>query len=144
MKQAYVAFAVGYIFTLGLGISGMTQPQKVMGFLDFSNWDPALLFVMLGAIGIHAVAYPLIRRRPLPLLDKQWHVPASKKITLKLIFGAALFGIGWGLGGYCPGPAVASLFSGDLRVGLFVGMMLVGMFVYDQIEKWFITHKKTL
>ena len=129
MKQAAVAFIVGIIFALGLGLSGMTQPQKVIGFLDLSDWDPALLFVMVGAVGFHAIAFPIIRRRTSPLLDKKWHLPKHKDVTWRLIFGSALFGVGWGLGGFCPGPALVSIFSADQKVFLFVTMMLVGMVV---------------
>lgn len=136
MKQALAAFAVGLIFAIGLGVAGMTQPQKVIGFLDVMEWDPSLILVMVGAIGVHAALYPLIRKRNSPLLDSKWHVPNRNDITTRLILGAAIFGIGWGLGGFCPGPAVAALASGDTRPFLFVIMMVIGMLVFLRAERF--------
>lgn len=131
-KQNIVSFAVGLLFATGLAISGMTQPQKVIGFLNPWDWDPSLLFVMLGAVGVHLVSYPLIRRRASPLLDTKWHVPTRKDVTTRLIMGSALFGIGWGLAGFCPGPALTSLASGDIRSALFVGAMIFGMLLFKK------------
>ncbi len=136
MNQAGISFIVGLIFALGLGLSGMTQPQKVIGFLDFSAWDPSLLFVMVGAVAVHAITYRLVRRRSSPLLDNEWHVPQRKDITLRLIMGAAIFGIGWGLGGFCPGPAVTALASGEIRAIVFVVMMVIGMLLFIKTEKY--------
>lgn len=134
VKQNAISFTVGLIFAIGLAISGMTQPQKVIGFLNPWDWDPSLLFVMLGAIGVHLLSYPLVRRRPSPLLDTKWHVPTRKDITTRLILGSALFGIGWGLAGFCPGPALTSLASGDVRSFLFVGAMILGMVLFRKTE----------
>ncbi len=131
MKNALSALAVGFIFALGLGLSGMTQPQKVIGFLDlFGHWDPSLIFVMAGAILVHFVMYKLIRKRKSPLLSTQWHVPTKKEITPALIIGAFIFGVGWALGGFCPGPAITSLASFDKTPFVFVISMLAGMFLY--------------
>lgn len=135
-KRNAVSFFVGFLFSLGLTLSGMTQPQKVIGFLDLHAWDPSLLFVMLGAVGVHILAYPLIRRRSSPLLDTKWHVPTRKDITPRLVLGSALFGIGWGLGGLCPGPALTSIATGDLRIILFVGAMIVGMLLFKRTEPY--------
>lgn len=135
-KQNVVSFAVGFIFAIGLAISGMTQPQKIIGFLNPWEWDPSLLFVMIGAIGIHIIAYPLARKRTTPLLDTKWHVPTRKDVTTRLVLGSILFGIGWGLGGFCPGPGVASLASGDLRALLFVGAMVAGMILFKTTEPY--------
>lgn len=135
-KQNAVSFAVGFIFAIGLAISGMTQPQKIIGFLNPWEWDPSLLFVMIGAVGVHIVAYPLVRKRTSPLLETKWHVPTRKDVTARLVFGAILFGIGWGLGGFCPGPGVTSLASGDLRAFLFVGAMMVGMILFKKTEPY--------
>lgn len=132
--QSVVSFGVGFLFAVGLALAGMTQPQKIINFLSVSHWDPSLLFVMLGAVGIHMAAYPLVRRRATPLLDLQWHVPTRNDISPKLLIGAVLFGIGWGIGGFCPGPGVASLFSNDLRSLIFVGAMLVGMYVHRVLK----------
>lgn len=136
VRQNLVAFAVGFIFAVGLALSGMTQPQKVIGFLDPWNWDPALLFVMLGALLVHMLTYPLIRKRASPLLDTKWHVPTRNDVTPRLVVGAAIFGAGWGLGGFCPGPGVTSLASGDLRTVLFVAAMIAGMLAFQKTEPY--------
>lgn len=136
MITLLTSFIVGFIFAIGLGISGMTQPQKVVAFLDlFGSWDPSLLFVMVGAIAIHFVSYKLIRKRKSPLFATDWQVPTKKEITPALIVGSLIFGIGWGLGGFCPGPALASLASLDYRPFIFVGSMLVGMILFKQVDK---------
>lgn len=134
--QALSALIVGFTFALGLSISGMTQPSKVLGFLTIDeNWDPTLIFVMLGAIPVHALTYYFARRRKSPLLDTQWHVPTATKITKELIIGSLLFGIGWGLAGYCPGPALTSLGSGSIQAVYFVAAMIAGMFVHRLFQK---------
>lgn len=136
MKNSIAALAVGFIFAIGLGLSGMTQPQKVIGFLDlFGSWDPSLIFVMAGAILVHFVTYKLIRKKSSPLLSSQWHVPTKKEITPALVIGSFTFGVGWALGGFCPGPAVTSLASFDKGPFIFVISMLVGMFIFKLIDK---------
>ncbi len=136
MRQNLVSFIVGFIFAIGLGISGMTQPQKVVGFLDlFGNWDPSLVFVMIGAILIHLVVYKLFSKRPSPLLSEKWHLPTKKEVTPSLVVGSALFGIGWALAGYCPGPALVSLSSGSIDVAVFVVSMLLGMIIFKITDK---------
>jgi uncharacterized protein len=138
MRNILSAFFGGIIFSLGLGISGMTQPQKVVGFLNvFGNWDPSLMFVMIGAIGVHMIAYKFIMRQPVPLFTMEWHLPDSNEITKSLMGGAIIFGIGWGLGGYCPGPAITALASMQSRPFVFVMSMIVGMFVFHQADKIF-------
>lgn len=112
-----VAFGCGALFALGLVLSGMTQPSKVLGFLDvFGTWDPSLLWVMMGAIGVAAPLTYLVRRRPAPLLAEHYAIPTPRgswrdQMSTPLLVGAALFGIGWGLAGYCPGPALVSTLS---------------------------------
>lgn len=135
-KQNAISFAVGFIFAIGLAVSGMTQPQKIIGFLNPWEWDPSLLFVMLGGVGIHIIAYPLIRKRHSPLLDTKWHVPTRKDVTSRLVLGAALFGVGWGLGGFCPGPGVTSLASANFQAFLFVGAMIIGMIIFKKTEPY--------
>src|SRR5262245_23057295 len=126
MNSALAAVVSGVIFAIGLAIGGMTKPAKVAGFLDFTgNWDPSLAFVMGGAVTVYAVLYRLIRRRPTPLFAAAFAVPTRKDIDARLIGGAALFGIGWGLSGFCPGPAITSLASGKSPVVIFVVSMLV-------------------
>lgn len=136
MKNSIAALAVGFIFAIGLGLSGMTQPQKVIGFLDlFGQWDPSLIFVMIGAIVVHFITYKVIRKRNSPLFSSQWHVPTKKEITPALIIGAFIFGVGWALGGFCPGPAITSMASFDKTPFVFVISMLVGMFLFRQLDK---------
>lgn len=136
MKQNIVAAASGFVFALGLGISGMTDPAKVVGFLDlFGNWDPSLIFVMVGAILVHLVTYFLIRKRRTPIFSKDWHVPTSRELTPALLIGAFLFGVGWGLGGYCPGPALTSVVTLEPRVIVFVASMVLGMFAFHVLDR---------
>lgn len=131
MKTSFAAFGVGLLFALGLGISGMTQVQKVVGFLDiFGAWQPTLIFVMGGAIGVHFIAYRLIMKQKSPLFENRWHLPTHKGISPALIVGSLLFGLGWGLGGFCPGPALVSLASFQSRPWIFVVSMLAGMLLF--------------
>ncbi|MBV2168333.1 MAG: YeeE/YedE family protein [Bdellovibrio sp.] len=135
MKKSFAALVAGFIFALGLEISGMTQPQKVIGFLDiFGSWDPSLIFVMVGAIGLHCITYKLIRLRKAPLLSSDWYVPTKKEITPALIIGSIIFGIGWGLSGVCPGPAITSLASFEFSPLVFVASMLTGMCLFKQAD----------
>jgi uncharacterized membrane protein YedE/YeeE len=135
MIPLVAAFLSGVVFALGLGISGMTQPAKVIGFLDITGtWDPSLAFVMIGAIAVYALLYPLIRRRLTPVIAPTFSLPARKDIDLRLIGGAALFGIGWGVGGFCPGPALTSIASGYPPIVIFVVAMIAGMYLYQFIE----------
>lgn len=136
MKAGLASLVVGFLFAIGLGVSGMTQPAKVMGFLDlFGNWDPSLIFVMAGAIAVHSVAYRFIRKRSSPLLSLHWHLPTKRELTPALIIGSVLFGIGWGLAGYCPGPALTSLASLKSEPFLFVLSMIGGMLVFKWLDK---------
>lgn len=127
----FVSFISGIVFALGLGISGMTQPQKIVGFLDlFGDWDPALAFVMVGAIAVHSVAYLTLKPEKGPALKEGYSIPDKSQITKSLVIGSLLFGIGWGLSGFCPGPGVVSLFSGNTASVNFVVSMIIGMFIY--------------
>lgn len=131
MKTSFISFSVGVLFAIGLGLSGMTQPEKVIGFLDiFGQWDPSLMFVMLGAIGVHMLCYQLIRRKEKPIFEDVWHIPKNSKITKSLALGAMLFGIGWGLAGYCPGPALASALTLNKNVLIFLPSMMFGMLLF--------------
>jgi uncharacterized protein len=134
------AFASGLLFALGLVLSGMTQPAKVIGFLDVGGlfkgiswqaqagfWDPSLALVMGGALMVTLVAFAITPKRLKPWAAEQFHLPTNNSVDLRLLGGAALFGIGWGLAGYCPGPALASLWNGGLDALAFVFAMLVGM-----------------
>ncbi len=131
-----VAFVSGLIFAVGLGISGMTQPKIVRGFLDiFGQWDWRLLGVMIGAIGIHALLYRFIMQRNAPVLDSEFHLPSPRKIDLRLICGSILFGLGWGWADICPGPAIVSLASGKTPYIYFTISMLIGMMIFHMIKR---------
>lgn len=134
-KSNIISFICGIFFSIGLGISGMTQPQKVVGFLDFfGEWNPSLAFVMGGAVLSYLTLQLLIQRHfSKPVLEGSFQIPSRKDLDPSLIIGALLFGLGWGLGGYCPGPAITSLGSGSLNAMLFVFAMGVGMFLADRV-----------
>jgi uncharacterized membrane protein YedE/YeeE len=128
MKSKAFAFVAGALFGVGLLVSGMTRPEKVIGFLDVAGaWDPSLLLVMAGAIAVHLVATRWIRKRPAPVFDATFHVPTRKDIDLSLVAGAALFGIGWGLAGYCPGPGLVGAAVGSAASVVFVVGMTAGI-----------------
>lgn len=130
--KLFITFISGLIFAVGLGISGMTQPHIVRGFLDvFGSWDPSLVGVMAGAIMVHAVAYKLIMKRSSPLMGATFDLPTKKIIDRRLILGAIIFGLGWGWAGICPGPGLVSLVSGDLSFIIFVASMIIGMLVFQ-------------
>jgi uncharacterized membrane protein YedE/YeeE len=129
------AFVAGALFGAGLLVSGLSSPLKVLGFLDlFGNWDPSLMFVMIGAIGVHFWAYRLLARRPSPYFAPSFSGPARRDLDARLISGAALFGVGWGLSGICPGPGLVALPSGLSGIVVFVVTMVVGMFVAKLFE----------
>lgn len=128
-------FGAGLVFALGLGLSGMTQPDKVVGFLDITgDWKPELMFVMGGAIAVHLIAYLVVPRLKKPLFEPRFSVPTRKDVTFRLIAGSLLFGAGWGLAGYCPGPALVSSVSGSRDVLMFVVAMLGGMVLVNVID----------
>jgi uncharacterized membrane protein YedE/YeeE len=128
MMRHAANFLAGLIFGLGLLISGMANPAKVQNFLDLAGtFDPSLIFVMAGAVAVTFIGYRLILRRPRPLLAARFHLPAAKDIDAPLILGAALFGVGWGLSGFCPGPAITSLPLLAKGTLVFVPAMLVGI-----------------
>ncbi len=127
-----VVFLAGVIFAAGLVLGGMTDPQKVQAFLDLGGigagrWDPSLAFVMGGALAVATIAFAVQPKRAKPWFTARFELPWVQHIDAALIGGAALFGIGWGLAGYCPGPAIASLSTGGLDIALFLPAMLVGM-----------------
>lgn len=130
-----ISLSVGFIFALGLGLSGMTQVQVVRGLLDITgDWNLNLLGVMIGAITVHSLLFLVIKKRASPLLDTKFHLPIKKDLDLRLISGAALFGIGWGWAGICPGPGLVAAVSGNLNILTFVASMLVGMAIFKVFE----------
>ena len=130
-----VALAAGLLFGVGLIVSGMTQPVKVLGFLDVTGrFDASLMLVMVGAIGVHFFGYRWARRRSAPVYDEKFHVPTHTQIDASLIAGAVIFGVGWGLGGYCPGPGIVSLVGGGYSALTFVSAMLIGIFATSKLQ----------
>lgn len=135
MRSLLTAFLSGLIFALGLGLSGMTDPANVLGFLDVAgDWDSRLAFVMAGAIAVHAALRPLILQRERPLFAVKFPSFPVTQVDPKLLTGAALFGAGWGLSGYCPGPALTALSSGAPQVLLFVSAMFAGMYLAQVLQ----------
>jgi uncharacterized protein len=145
-SKIVVALTSGVLFSLGLVLSGMTQPAKVIAFLDLGGlrngiswqaapgfWDPSLALVMGGALAVTLLAFAVTPKRSRPWFDEQFHLPTRKDIDSKLVLGSALFGIGWALAGYCPGPGFASLLLGSEAIG-FVAALIVGMGI---AKKWF-------
>lgn len=130
------ALVAGIVFGLGLAISGMVDPARVLGFLDLDgDWDPTLAFVLGGAVAVSACGYALSRRMDRPLLADRFQIPATTRIDARLLGGSALFGIGWGLTGFCPGPALASLFLGLVKSAVFVLAMLGRMLLHDRARR---------
>lgn len=134
MKQVLAALASGLVFGAGLALAGMTNPAKVLAFLDVAGaWDPTLALVMGSALAVNAAAYALTRRLAKPLFAATFALPTRADLDARLLGGAALFGIGWALVGLCPGPALASLARGDVHVFGFAAAMVVGMLAAKRI-----------
>jgi uncharacterized membrane protein YedE/YeeE len=126
----------GLIFGLGLILSGMADPAKVLGFLDVAGaWDPSLGLVMVGAIAVGVVAFALAKRRRRSLLGLDMHLPDNSGIDRRLVGGSVLFGIGWGLAGFCPGPALVALGMGEAKAAVFIVSMLIGMGMFELLER---------
>ena len=133
MMQPFLSLFAGTVFGLGLAIAEMTNPLKVQAFLDLTgDWDPSLAFVMGGAVLVTLVAFRFILRRPVPFYGERFYLPTLIQINRTLLAGATLFGIGWGLAGYCPGPALATVLSGNAETAWFVPAMLVG----GALQRW--------
>ena len=127
MLKLFVCLIAGALFGVGLALAGMTNPVKVLDFLDVTgHWDPSLAFVMGGAVMVTLVAFAFILKRNRPWLATRFYLPSAVKVDHRLLAGAAIFGVGWGLTGYCPGPALASVLSSNTEVWLFVPAMLLG------------------
>jgi uncharacterized membrane protein YedE/YeeE len=134
----FTAFIAGLIFGIGLIISGMTNPSKIIGFLDITGvWDPSLLLVMVGAISLSYFAYRKASTFAKPLLSDEMQLPKSRQINRGLVLGSLIFGAGWGLAGYCPGPALASIATGGHQPIIFVITMIAGMAIYELMERFF-------
>lgn len=130
------AVVAGVLFGVGLGISGMTQQEKVVGFLDvFGHWDPSLMFVMGGAVAVHFVAHRFVPRMKSPVFDQGFHLPSRRDVDRRLLLGAAIFGTGWALAGFCPGPALVSFAAGRTTALVFVVAMTVGMVMEHVVSR---------
>lgn len=138
MPRMVGSLVAGVLFGVGLAVSGMVNPAKVVGFLDVAGgkWDPTLIFVMGGALLVTIPAFRMILRRPHPILADGFALPTKSALDRRLLGGAALFGVGWGLSGFCPGPAVAAMVTGFLPVFAFAGAMVGGMAIYTWIFEW--------
>ena len=134
--QILISFTVGLVFGIGLIVAGMTDPARVLGFLDLAGaWNPSLALVMGGAILVALPAFAVARQRQRTLLGAPLQLPTSSRIDRRLVFGALAFGVGWGLAGLCPGPALALLASGNGKVLLFVASMVAGMLIFEALER---------
>lgn len=131
-------FMIGLLFGLGLLLSGMTDPGKVIGFLDVAGrWDPSLAFVMGGAVAVGFFAFSLARRRTTAFLGGAMSLPSARQIDTRLVVGALIFGAGWGLAGFCPGPALVSMAAGQFKALLFVAAMIAGMVLFALVDRRF-------
>jgi len=132
----FTSLLAGLVFGIGLMVSGMANPAKVLGFLDlFGRWDPSLALVMGGAVAVASAGFFMARRRAVSLLGAAMRLPTSRQIDRRLVAGSVLFGIGWGMAGFCPGPALVALGMGQGKAGLFVAAMLAGMALFELIER---------
>ena len=133
---AFTSLLAGLVFGLGLIVAGMANPAKVLAFLDLAGaWDPSLAFVMGGAIGVGFVAFFIARQRTVSFLGEEMKLPTARHIDRRLVFGSVAFGIGWGIAGFCPGPALVALGMGEGKALVFVAAMLAGMGIFELIER---------
>jgi uncharacterized membrane protein YedE/YeeE len=134
--QLFIVYLIGLLFGLGIVISGMANPAKVINFFDLAGtWDPSLAFVMIGALVITFVGYRMVLRRPAPVFSNRFGLPANNQIDRPLIAGSAIFGVGWGISGFCPGGALPALGTGKPEVLLFVAAMILGIFVAKLLKR---------
>lgn len=143
--QVFIALAVGLLFGLGLIVSGMADPSRVLGFLDLAGrWNPSLAFVMAGAILVGLAGFRFAAGRERSLLGGAMRLPGATKIDRRLVLGGLAFGVGWGLAGYCPGPALASLASGGAKPLIFSAAMVAGMLIFELLERGTASNKQAL
>ena len=136
LAPLFASLLAGLVFGLGLIVSGMADPAKVMGFLDLGGaWDPSLAFVMAGAIGVGALAFATARKRTVSFLGSAMKLPMSSDIDGQLVIGSVVFGIGWGIAGFCPGPGLVALGMGEIKALVFVVAMMLGMSVFELLER---------
>lgn len=136
MRFTLASFVAGLVFGLGLLLSGMANPEKVLGFLDLAGaWDPSLALVMAGAIAVGVIAFTIARHRQVSFLGFDMKLPSGNDITGRLVTGSLMFGVGWGLAGFCPGPGLVALGAGEIRAVVFVASMIAGMGLFELIER---------
>jgi uncharacterized membrane protein YedE/YeeE len=136
MLRNFTSFVAGLVFGVGLLVAGMANPAKVLGFLDLAGaWDPSLAFVMAGGIAVGLLAFTVARRRTVSFLGEAMHLPTARHVDRRLVGGSLLFGIGWGLAGICPGPALVLLGTGAPQGLVFVIAMLAGMWLFERFER---------
>lgn len=136
MQKLLVFFVSGLLFGFGLALAGMTDPQKVLGFLDVAGaWDASLMLVLGGAVGVTAICFRKVLHRSAPVFDTQFYLPDKTEIDRSLVIGSILFGIGWGISGYCPGPGVALLAAPGPETVLFLPAMLTGWLLFAAIDR---------
>lgn len=136
MNVGFFSFLSGLLFGIGLLVSGMANPQKVLNFLDITgHWDPSLMLVMVGAIAVGLVSFRLAKQRTLTFLGLGMKLPTADKVDNRLIGGSLLFGMGWGLAGFCPGPALVALGSGEFKALVFVLAMIAGMLLFEYLDR---------
>ena len=136
MPRLLASFVAGLVFGIGLLLAGMANPAKVLGFLDLAGaWDPSLALVMAGAVAVGSVAFALAKRRRVSLLGAPMQLPTARQVDRRLVVGSLVFGIGWGLAGFCPGPALVSFASGVDQAAVFVAAMLGGMLLHRAAER---------
>lgn len=136
MKSLLTSLLSGLVFGLGLIVSGMANPEKVLGFLDIAGlWDPSLAFVMGGAVIVGTVAFAVARRRTLSFLGLDFRIPGHSHIDRRLVLGSLVFGIGWGIAGFCPGPGLVAMGAGEPKGIVFAISMVAGMAIYEVIER---------
>lgn len=133
-RKDLIGLISGGIFGIGLMISGMVQPSKIRGFLDvFGDWDPSLVFVMVGAILVHGISFFFVKRNAVKKACDDW-LPKGGSITPALVIGSAIFGVGWGIGGYCPGPSITSIGDANPGAAFFVAGMIAGIFAFNKLN----------
>jgi hypothetical protein len=136
MSRHIVALLTGIIFGLGLAVSGMINPEKVLGFLDIAGaWDPSLALVMGGAVGVTLLTFRRVLKLPKPLFGARFEIPTSASVDSPLLIGATIFGIGWGIAGYCPGPAIAALTIGSIEPIVFIAAFIAGNFLSVMLDR---------
>jgi len=134
--KLFPIFLTGLIFGVGISISGMANPAKVMNFFDIAGtWDPSLAFVMGGALLVAGIGYRIVFRRPAPMMDTTFHLPQNNHIDARLLGGSAVFGIGWGITGFCPGAAIPVIGTGNVNVLLFMAALMIGIFAAKALQK---------